>query len=95
MLFLRQTLVQASYEGAKVAIRSGDQTAAETAVKQVAAGRRISGLNIVTTPRNLADAAEGDLIKISVTAPGDSNSFFPFGPFKNKLVSAEAVMVRE
>lgn len=95
MLFLRQTLVQASYEGAKVAIRTGDKSLAETAVNQVANGRRVQGLRFDTTPTDLASAQPGDVVTITVSAPGDSNSLFPFGPFKNRIVSAEARMIRE
>lgn len=95
MLFLRQTLVQASYEGAKVAIRTGDKSLTEAAVNQVAAGRRVKGLQFQTTPTNLANAQPGDIVVISVSAPGDSNSLFPFGPFKNRIVSAQATMIRE
>lgn len=95
LLFLRQALVQASYEGAKVAIRSGDDAAARQAVANVAAGRRIEGLVITTNPANIADANQGDTITVTVTAPGDANSLIPFGVFQGQQVSAQAVMVRE
>lgn len=95
MLFLRQTLVQAAYEGAKVAIRTGDSASAETVIRQVATGRRIEQLTIKTSPSDLNTALPGETITIEVSAPGDANSLFPFGPFKNKVVSASAVMVRE
>ena len=95
MMFLKQTLVQASYEGAKVAIRTGDQEAAEKAIKAVAAGRRVKNVRISTSPSNLSDAEPGQLITITVTAPGNANSLFPFGPFKDQPVTAQASMVRE
>ena len=95
MMFLKQTLVQASYEGAKVAIRTGDQEAAEEAIRAVAAGRRVKNVEITTIPSNLADADPGQLITITVTAPGNANSLLPFGPFKDQPVTAQASMVRE
>lgn len=95
MLFLRQTLVQASYEGGKVAIRSGDQSAMENAINSVADGRRIKNLEITTKPKNISNTNPGDLIIITVSAPGDTNSLIPFGPFKNQRVTAQATMVRE
>jgi Flp pilus assembly protein TadG len=95
MLFLKQTLVQASYEGAKIAISDSDQADVVDAIEAVAAGRRINGLAIEFTPSSIANAAPGETITVTVTAPGDSNSFIPFGPFKNKTVVASASMVKE
>lgn len=96
MLFLRQAVVQASYEGAKVAIRD-DSTNAEVqdAIDQVTAGRRMTGVRLTTSPSSVANAEPGDIIQITVSVPGDENSLFPFGPFKNKVVSADAFMVKE
>lgn len=95
MLFLKQTLVQASYEGAKIAISDSSQSDVVDAIEAVAAGRNINGLAIEFTPSSIANAAPGETITVTVTAPGDSNSFIPFGPFKNKTVVASASMVKE
>jgi hypothetical protein len=95
MLFLKQTLVQASYEGAKVAIRDGSQAEVESIIRAVGAGRNIQDLTIAFDPPLVADAFPGDVITVRVSAPGDSNSFIPFGPFKNKTVVASAAMVKE
>ena len=95
LLFLRQALVQASYEGAKIAIRSGDDDAMRQAINNVVAGRRIEGLIITTNPINIGSANQGDTITVTVTAPGDANSMIPFGVFQGQQVTAQAVMVRE
>ena len=96
MLFLRQALVQSAYEGAKVAVRqSGNNTDATQAIENVAAGRRLNGVSIEFTPSDVSTAAQGEPITVLISAPGDSNSFIPFGPFKNRIVAARAVMVKE
>ena len=96
MLFLRQAMIQSAYEGAKVAIRNnGDNDAAISAIENVAAGRRVNGLNIEFSPADVSTAEQGEIIRVTVSAPGDDNSFIPFGPFKNRIVSAQAVMVKE
>ena len=96
MLFLRQALIQSAYEGAKVAIRAdGNNSDATTAIENVAAGRRLNGVQIDFSPKNVSKAKQGEFISITISAPGDSNSFIPFGPFKNQIVSARAVMVKE
>jgi Flp pilus assembly protein TadG len=96
MLFLRQALIQSAYEGAKVAIRDdGNNSDAINAIDNVAAGRRINEVEIAFSPENVSKAKPGEFVSVTITAPGDSNSFIPFGPFKNRTVSARAVMVKE
>ena len=96
MLFLRQAMVQASYEGAKTASRpTGDNTATIDAVNAVADGRNLTGIQISLDPPDVSTAKPGDLITVSVSVPGDANSILPFGPFQGRTVSASAVMARE
>lgn len=95
LLFLKQTLVQASYEGAKVGIRDGDEAAMRQAVEAVATGRRVQGLALTISPSNIANLPSGETVTVTVSAPGDDNSLFPFGPFQGQQVTAQAVMVRE
>jgi Flp pilus assembly protein TadG len=96
MLFLRQALVQSAYEGVKIAARNnGDNARATAAVENVAAGRRLKNMSVTFFPENVAAAAQGEMIRVTVSAPGDANSFIPFGPFKDRTVSAQAVMVKE
>jgi hypothetical protein len=96
MLFLKQALIQSAYEGAKVAIRNeGNNADAISAIEAVAAGRRIDDLQIVLSPADVENAAQGSFIRVTVTAPGDANSLIPFGPFQGQFVTAEAVMVKE
>ena len=95
LLFLKQTLVQASYEGVKVAILDSTQAEVEGIIQAVGDGRNVEGLNIEFTPSLIADAAPGEVITITVSAPGDSNSFIPFGPFSQRTVVGSASMVKE
>lgn len=95
MLFLKQTLVQAAYEGAKVAIVTGDTERTEASINAVAAGRNIQNLEVEFVPTNLADAVPGQTISVIVSAPGDTNSIIPFGPFRNRIVRNSTSMVRE
>ena len=96
LLFLRQALVQSAYEGAKVAVKSKSSNAgAIQAATEVAAGRRIDQLQISFQPSDVSQAIPGELVTVTVSAPGDSNSLVPFGLFKNQTVAAQAVMVKE
>ncbi len=96
MIFLKQTLVQSAYEGAKVAIRRNVTSAdVEAATRSVLAGRSLQQARVEINPSNIELARRGDVILVRVTAPGDANSLFPFGPLQGREVAATAVMVKE
>ena len=96
MLFLRQAMIQTAYEGAKVAIlHDGTNAAANAATDSVIRGRNLKNVTITFDPVDVSLARPGEVVRVSASVPGDANSFIPFGPFKNKIVAAEAVMVKE
>lgn len=96
MMFLRQALVQASYESVKIAARdNGSQLAAINAAEQVAAGRRIDGLQVTFEPSDVESVPRGSMIRVIVSAPGNSNSLMPTGLFNGRNVSADAAMIKE
>ena len=96
MLFLRQAMIQAAYEGAKVAIlHDSTNSEARDAINAVVRGRRLNDVAITFSPADISTANAGDTIRVTASVPGDANSFLPFGPFKNKTVAADAVMIKE
>ena len=96
MIFLKQTLVQSAYEGAKVAIkRNATNADVNAATQAVLGGRTLNDVTIEMNPSNIQSARRGDIVTIRVIAPSDANSIFPFGPFQGRLVSGQAVMVKE
>lgn len=96
LLFLRQALIQSAYEGVKVAIKANAESSdVLAAAESVAAGRNLSDMTVTLEPSDVSTATPGDLIRVTISAPGDSNSLIQFGPFKNRTVSARAVMVKE
>lgn len=89
-------MVQSAYECAKVAVKTdSDNQSAIDAAEAVGRGRRIDNLTVEFSPSDVRNVPAGDKITVIVSAPGDSNSFIPFGPFRNRTVSALAVMVKE
>ena len=60
MMFLKQTLIQGAYEGAKVAILSeGTNSDAESAIREVTDGRNLGNLEIDFDPPNVETAVPG------------------------------------
>lgn len=96
MLFLRQALVQASYEGAKAAVNPESENASVVEIATlVAEGRRIEGFTIETVPADVSSAPQGTLVRVQTSAPVNSNSFISGTVFRNLTIDAEAVMVKE
>lgn len=95
MIFLRQALVQASYEGAKVAIKTGNEAVARSNAVAVSKGRRINNVSIRFEPANIQNAPRGSLIRVTVSAPGDTNSFLPFGLFRGRTIQGQCTMAKE
>ena len=95
MIFLRQALVQSAYEAAKVAVKTGDSTQSRNTALAVTKGRRINRVSINFEPTDVKNAKRGSLIRVNITAPGDTNSVIPFGVFRGRTISATAVMARE
>jgi Flp pilus assembly protein TadG len=96
MLFLRQTLVQAAYEGIKTGIKvDGTADRAKASAQAVVDGRNLKNVTITLSPSSPFVAPRGTIVEMTVSAPADDNSIFPFGPFAGKQVTATAVMVKE
>lgn len=96
LLFLRQTLVQAAFEGVKTGVKNnGTDEAVTASVQSVTDGRNLENVSITLTPSNVETLERGEFFEVTVSAPGDDNSLFPFGPFAGRNVIATAVMVKE
>lgn len=96
MIFLKQSLVQAAYEGSKVATRR-DATNADIvdATRSVLVSRVFDSVQVETIPFDITTVEPGQIITVRVSAPSNTNSLLPFGPFSNRIVAGSAVMVRE
>ena len=96
MIFVKQSLAVAAYEGAHTAVKP-DATAAEVqAVCQaILADRRVDNAEITVTPGDLPGTPVGDYIEVRITAPSDSNGMLPLRFFRGKTLDASAVVMKE
>lgn len=96
MIFLRQALVQAAYESAKEAVRvNGSEATARERAVQVLGFRDIEDERVSFDPPNVDELEPGTPVTVTISAPGDSNSVIPFGPFRNRNISVTATMLKE
>ena len=96
MIFTKQAMVSSAYEGIKIAVSpNATQADVVAASEAVLDGRLLDDATFTIEPANFRDVNRGELIKVTVTAPGDANSVFPFGPFQGRELSVSATMAKE
>jgi len=96
MIFLKQSLTVASYEGVRTAL---EERAVSTDVlrtsQQILTQRRVQGGTIAVSPNNIPAVPAGQFITVTVTAPADRNSVIPGSFFRGQILSASATMMKE
>lgn len=95
MMFVKQSLHIAAYEGIRHAITSGatDETAIARA-EQILSERHVKDAELELIPSDVDQVNRGNDVVIRVSAPVQSNSLMRLNFFKNDLV-VEATMVKE
>ncbi len=96
MIFLKQSLTVAAYEGVRTAL---EQNAAATDVRrtsqQVLTERRVQGGTITISPNNFEALPVGEYVEVTVAAPADLNSVIPGNFFRGKTLTGKATMMKE
>ena len=95
MIFMRQSLHVAAYEGIRVAIRNdSDSAAVTTRCNEVLTERRINGSAVTITPPNTSTVPRGEPIAVQVSASCAANRILPLQFFSGDL-QATATMIKE
>jgi Flp pilus assembly protein TadG len=96
MVFLKQSLSVAAYEGARAAIAKGATTAqVRAACDQVLADRNVQGGVVTITPKKFEALDRGEFVDVTVSAPCSSNTVVPIRFFRGRSLSASASMMVE
>jgi Flp pilus assembly protein TadG len=96
MIFLKQSLAIAAYEGARTAIVPGVTKAqVDAACNQLLADRKVKGATISIKPSDIASLNPGDYVDVTVTAPCNNNSVVPNTFYRGKTLSSTASMMIE
>lgn len=96
MIFLKQSLTVASYEGARTAIVPGitiDEI--RDTCTQILDDRRVEGATITISPLDISSLSPGDYVDVTVTAPCDLNAVVPNAFYRGRTLSASASMMIE
>lgn len=96
MIFLKQSLTIASYEGARRALEPGAMASdVEAVINQVLSDRRIVDGTVQITPNDFQNAFTGDSIEIVVTAPCETNRIIPMKFYAGQSITGTTTMLKE
>lgn len=96
MIFLKQSLTVAAYEGVRTALEEGAvRRDVRRTCRQVLRDRRVQDSTIDVSPRNIPRTAVGEYITVTVSAPAGQNSMIPGSFFLGRTISASATMMKE
>lgn len=96
MVFLKQTLSIAAYEGARVALaQNGTPASARQAAERVLTERRVKGGSVSVTPANFTALEPGQYFTVTATAPASGNSVIPIRFYRGRNLSGSATMMKE
>ena len=96
MIYLKQTLSVAAYEGVRASLKPG-ATAADVTVacNRILTARKVSGSTVNLTPANLDTAAPQTWITVRVTASGAANTVVPGWFYDSLVIDGSATMMKE
>jgi len=95
MVFLKQSLAVAAYEGAHTALQAGATSADVQAVcNQILRDRRVQSASIQITPRP-EGTPEGQYFTVAVSAPSRSNSVLPAPILRGRTLTSSATVMKE
>ena len=96
MIFLKQSLTVAAYEGVRTALAPHAVAAnVRTTCNRILDDRRVEGGSITVEPANFELLPAGEYVRITVTAPAEGNSIIPPSFFRGRTLSASATMMKE
>lgn len=96
MVFLKESLTVASYEGARTAAKYDSETAdVFSKAEAMLSIHDVTGAVVSISPSDIGAASRGDQITVTVSCPCNANALVPLKFFNNKMITVQSTMVRE
>lgn len=96
MIFVRQAMTAAAYEGLRLAVKENGTTRdARQMTRSVLRERNVRRGTIRFTPRDITRANPGQTLSVRITVPCDDNSIMPPWFFGGRSLVATGAMVKE
>lgn len=96
MVFLKQSLSIAAYEGVREGLaQNATSTSTIRAAEQILTERSVNGATVTLSPSNLAAIQPGQYLTVTVTAPAARNSVVPIRFYRDRTLRSAATMMKE
>lgn len=96
MVFLKESLTVAAYEGSRAALKPGATSAdVVTRCNEVLAERSVEGGSVDVSPSDLGSIAAGGTMQISVTAPCEPNGVVPVWFYGDASLTGNSFVMKE
>lgn len=96
LIFLRQSVAIASYEGARAATKpGGSEASGQERVDQVLSTRGVTNYTIQFSPNITNQTARGTMVRVTVRANKSNLSYTPFTLFGGSQIANSTTMVRQ
>ena len=96
LVFLKQALTEAAYEGVRDAIEPGSQAHNPTGrANQVLGQFKVKNATVTVTPSDVVNATRGTKITVQVSAPTSPNTVGTNWFFAGSTIKASITMVKE
>lgn len=96
MIFLKQSLAIAAYEGARTAlIPNATAIQVQAACQQILKDRKVVGATVTVKPLDIAALIPGEMIDVTVSAPCSINTVVPNEFYRGKTLTTSASMMVE
>lgn len=97
MIYLKQSVTIAAYEGARTGNALGATSSdVDSVCQQIFADRGISGATVQTTPSEISTASSGQYFSVSCSAPCAGNSLLPLWFYtENSLINGRAEFLKK
>ena len=96
MIYLKQSLSIAAYEGIRTAIQPGaTQTDVTSACNQILTSRNVKGTTIQITPSDFVDQPVQTWVTVRVTTTGGDNSVISGWFYDSLVLNGQATMMKE
>lgn len=96
MVFLKESLTVAAYEGSRVALQPA-ATEADVAARcqEVLTERGVLGGTVQVTPSDIIATPAGDPVEVSVSAPCEANAVIPVWFYGGTIMSGSSTVMKE
>ncbi|MCP4175335.1 MAG: pilus assembly protein [Fuerstiella sp.] len=96
LIYLKQSLSVAAYEGVRVSVSpTGDKASVTTAANRILSARNVNSPSITVSPADFADQPAETWISVRVSAPANANSIISGLFYDTVVVDGQATMMKE